>query len=663
MSVQVKVLGADKSSDEYVAATKMKEIIDRSLPNTVSGEIVLYASATLIGQAVKDVDLVMLGELSGYIENLEFNLPDMDGERVIGQKSFKKDVLIKSFCTAIEIKGHDISGVYRQGTDFYVKYGKTSHCVTEQSNKQKIAAKSFFERTISYSPYVTNLIWFTQVTPNELNELLSTGDKLLPSNVLGSDFSFGDVMQLLVLQKNPYATKRGFVFDSFYGGGRVEDFQKALNLFSQTKKQMGELTRQRIEMITSKTFSSDLLNEKGNKAILLRGRAGTGKTVGLIQKAIQLVDEQQARVLLLTYNKALVSDIKRLFALAELPDMFETHCVHINTMQSYYYHLTNCVLYEGRMSGEKFITNYERILKEMLEFLSDEEGKAYVQEMVLENDQLNWDYVLIDEAQDWTAAERDLILNVFIKEQIIIADGGTQFVRGEDSCDWTIIRDRANVKLKYCLRQKENIVAFLNTYAKTINPMAGKILSSKKASGGKVIIIKDSDLFETHREEMARLKDAGNIAYDMLYLVPHALVSKTDGVSQFRLATEFLKEDILFWDGTRSDNRSSYSTDPDEIRVLQYDSARGLEGWAVFCLDFDVFLQEKEDEYVESKADSLLLESPEERKEKYLMNWAMIPFTRAIDTLVITIKDENSKQAQLLKEISEKHPDYVAWSV
>lgn len=70
------------------------------------------------------------------------------------------------------------------------------------------------------------------------------------------------------------------------------------------------------------------------KQIIYRGRAGTGKTVGLIRTAIHLVDEGQARVLMLTYNKALVSDIRRLFALAELPDMFEANCLHINTMHS-----------------------------------------------------------------------------------------------------------------------------------------------------------------------------------------------------------------------------------------------------------------------------------------------------------------------------------------
>lgn len=50
MSVVVSVYGADKESDEYQAALKLKSIICDSLPTSVVGEIVLFSSATLIGQ-------------------------------------------------------------------------------------------------------------------------------------------------------------------------------------------------------------------------------------------------------------------------------------------------------------------------------------------------------------------------------------------------------------------------------------------------------------------------------------------------------------------------------------------------------------------------------------------------------------------------------------
>ena len=653
MSVNVLVFGADKESDEYCAAIRLKEIILNSVPAAATGEIVLFASATLYGQAVKDVDLLMIGEIkSGYVVEVDFTTEE---------GKVREKVYVKSFCTTIEIKRHDISGISINGTDIYVKYGTGLHCVTLQSNKQKFSAKDFFEKVQGRSPYITNIIWFTQATSVEITELMKNEGNIIPSNVVGNEFDFDELMQILVWQKKPYKSKGVFVFDSYYNAGDLESIRKALALFSKTKDQMGELTRRRIEQLSNKSISESALIDTDGKVSIYRGRAGTGKTVGLIQTAVRLVDSEQARVLMLTYNKALVSDIRRLLALAELPDMFEVKCLHICTLHSYFYRLVNMVLHDGKISGIDFLNGYDDMLNELLEILKDEESIAIINEICSSNMDLDWDYILIDEAQDWGSQERDIILNLFDSGKIIIADGGQQFVRKIDPCDWSIVRRRNNIKLKYCLRQKENLVSFINTYAKNLEMSGSKVLTKGNMLGGKVIITSDDSLFEIHHEEIKRLKEAGNSAYDMLYLVPHAQVKNTNDDKQFALKEQFEKNGILFWDGTSSSNRESYSINLEEVRLLQYDSARGLEGWTVVCLDFDVFLEEKMNEYVSDSVDTLLLESPEERERKYLFNWAMIPLTRAIDTLVITVRNPSSEVGLFLKNISDECKDYVSW--
>lgn len=653
MSVNVLVFGADKESDEYCAAIRLKEIILNSVPAAAIGEIVLFASATLYGQAVKDVDLLMIGEIkSGYAVEVDFTTEE---------GKVREKVYVKSFCTTIEIKRHDISGISINGTDIYVKYGTGLHCVTLQSNKQKFSAKAFFEKVQGRSPYITNVIWFTQATPVEITELMKNEGNIIPSNVVGNEFDFDELMQILVWQKKPYKAKGVFVFDSYYNAGDLESIREALALFSKTKDQMGELTRRRIEQLSNKSISESTLIDTDGKVSIYRGRAGTGKTVGLIQTAVRLVDSEQARVLMLTYNKALVSDIRRLLALAELPDMFEVNCLHICTLHSYFYRLVNTVLYDGKISGIDFLNGYADTLNELLEIMKDKESIAIINEICSSNMDLDWDYILIDEAQDWGIQERDIILNLFDSGKIIIADGGQQFVRKIDPCDWSIVRRRNNIKLKYCLRQKENLVSFINTYAKNLEMSGSKVLTKGNMLGGKVIITSDDSLFEIHHEEIKRLKEAGNSAYDMLYLVPHAQVKNINDDKQFALKEQFEKNGILFWDGTSSSNRESYSINLEEVRLLQYDSARGLEGWTVVCLDFDVFLEEKMNEYVSDSVDTLLLESPEERERKYLFNWAMIPLTRAIDTLVITVRNPSSEVGLFLKNISDECKDYVSW--
>ena len=101
MSIQVMVFGADEDSDEYLAAMKMKNIIQTTTPESAIGEVVLFASATLYGQAVKDVDLMMLGNIQNYSVKASFT----NGE----DELVNDEVNIKIFCTVIEVKRHDIS--------------------------------------------------------------------------------------------------------------------------------------------------------------------------------------------------------------------------------------------------------------------------------------------------------------------------------------------------------------------------------------------------------------------------------------------------------------------------------------------------------------------------------------------------------------------------
>lgn len=652
MSVIVKIIGEKNQTDEYLAAERMQEIIMKSVPQTALGEIILFPSATLYGQAVKDVDLLMIGHLMNYPVRAAFNHNEAFEE---------EEVFIESFCTTIEVKSHTISGISREGTNWKVRYQSGWHNVTKQSNDQRIAAKNFFVNSLGDSPFITNLIWFTEVTPDELKPLETINGKRILTNVLPDYFNFSLIGKLFVLQRIPWMRNRRYTFECGFGGTDTDIYSKPLALFSKTKEGMGELTRKRIEQITR----SELLAQEplfgDEKMAIFRGRAGAGKTIDLINQAIRLVDEKGARVQILTYNRALVSDIRRLFALAELPDMFEEKCVSVNTMQSYFYGLINGCLYDGSMLGEDFLKRYEELLQEMLDFLkSDKEAKQIVREIYEDNPRLNWEYIFIDEAQDWSAKERDLILELFNKSHIVVADGGQQFVRKGEPCDWTIVGDRENIKLKTCLRQKRNIIKFINRYASNLYSGYNKIIPSDKMAGGRIVILKDkSQFYDFMKKELKRVKKAENIAYDMLYLVPPSLVNH-EGETNFILKKEFEHRGLLLWDGTNDNNRLDYSINPDEARIFQYESARGLEGWTVCCMEFDEFLRIKEQQYIPTdEGNALLLESVEDKKRKYMLNWALIPLTRAIDTLIITINDEQSKEAKAILSLVEDNNDYI----
>jgi len=194
----------------------------------------------------------------------------------------------------------------------------------------------------------------------------------------------------------------------------------------------------------------------------------------------------------------------------------------------------------------------------------------------------------------------------------------------------------------------------------SINRSDQRITSPEKLSGGKIILCTNgTGCYPIFQRELKAVKEDGNIPYDMMFLVPSSMVYKEPRC--FKYIDEFQNNGLPVWDGTNPLNRSAVNLLGDSVRVLQYDSARGLEAWTVVCMWLDVFLNEKLKYYDDSaSSDALILESKEERLQKYLLNWLLLPLTRAIDTLVITFKDPRSDVAKAFIQLARTNPDYIS---
>ena len=135
------------------------------------------------------------------------------------------------------------------------------------------------------------------------------------------------------------------------------------------------------------------------------------------------------------------------------------------------------------------------------------------------------------------------------------------------------------------------------------------------------------------------------------------------GNSSFKNIDLWKKSNINIFDGTKSKLREQYPIDVNECRLFQYESCRGLEGWAVVCFQFDELLKYKKEHYCDDGKNSFALESKKEKLLNYLWMWTMMPFTRAIDTLVITLKNTQSEIGGILRKVAEKYPDFVSWEI
>lgn len=659
-NVRIELKGANEQSSEYKAAKSLKDSFRRSLPKEATGEILIVPSAIFYGSQVKDVDILIVGQLENCM--VDIVLPDSGNQK----QTINKQVIVRSFVCAIELKSHTCHGVRRVGTKIYVDYHGHDHCVTDQSEGQKNAILKYLKAIGKDAPYISNLIWFKSMTSSEVDNLLTEREAKLPSNLLPCEFSFSDFIQAISINGCGKSSGDRHYLNSFgYGTSATQEFSAILDFFTKSKMAMGELTRRKIEQLTSDILSESNQNIKfGSDLVVYNGRAGTGKTNKLLKAAYKLAIKDDMRVLILTYNKALASDIRRINTLAGIPDEFDGQSVKVKTIYAFFYHLLRAINLDTELEQD-FLVRYEKLLTELYEFLDTgaiSKGEIY-DTIKLNREELSWDYVLIDEAQDFLEVEKDILFKLFGQERIVIANGIDQRVRNRQYCNWAFgISNKKIEKLKTCLRQKENLVNFVNDFAYRCGMSQFVLIPEKKMVGGRVIITTSDYLSGfLHDREIKLAKEAGNECYDYLFLTPPTLVSKQEGELGFVNINKFKEKGINLWDGTRAELRTDFPVYADQHRLLQYDSCRGLEGWTVVCLEFDQFLNYKERFFTPSAFyEDISLESPEEQKRMFVNEWGLIPLTRAIDTLIITIKDSNHWAVQILRGIY-KNSDYIEW--
>lgn len=691
MEVSVKIKG-NQETNEYKDAIALKNIfINEFRDKKVRGEILIICNATLFGQETKDIDLIAIGKFEKY--NLKIKTRSRINKKKLEQKM--RNIFINDFCFVFETKRHRISDIQLNGLTLTVRYNNKRSDVTTQSENQKYSLASFFKDRINFSPYVCNFIWLRNANWESIKNLLGENTNNYDKhNYLPNKFSTRFLFQLACIQFIPWTPvdkktgkEKGYsVFNCLKRDQSIEfnEINVLFDLFKQVKNGAGELTRKKIEKIT-KTLLKDqqYADAIGEKLVIFSGRAGTGKTIKLLSAACDLAQEQGARCLVLTYNHALVSDIKRILALAEIPDGIDNYTVNVTTLHKFFYEIVVGFELDERIKESKnnkkyisnFVDEYISHLTTLKEYLDiNLIGEKEISELMkTRHQQVGWDYLLIDEAQDWQELEKDIIYKIFGKNSVIIADGVDQLIRSQNKCKWTrMLKPNIDFKKtneKRGLRQKKNLVTFVNRFADKLD-IKWNLDTKNELLGGKVIISTKPYEIKLHKKLYDFCIENGNSAYEMMFLVPPLLVEKYQNKDEFgkikedkrfSKMSEFKEMGINIWDGTSTDLRTQYVVNLDEHRLLQYESCRGLEGWTVVNIDFDKFIEYKMQTYEEEERMELALESYEEKRRKFVYLWALIPLTRAIDTLVITLNNSEGYIGKILKEVYQENPDFIEW--
>lgn len=652
MAVEIKLFGEKKVyfKDEDIAAKDLCNIFKSYFDerNDVNGSIYIIPSVQVYAQEVRDIDLVVMGQF----DNLTFS-------SINTKQGADKELNVQSFLVNIELKSMPEHRIRLEGSDYIVSYENTSkHNASEQCRKAKFALRNHLKEQLRTEFFISDILWFKSLTKATLDGI--KGNK--PGNVLPSSFTVKDFFENIALQAS-IRVENGYLLNSSKPGSHIS-IKEVYDFLTEIRKPEG-LTLRKFNAMCMESEELDqqvkmILNNAGNKMNYLSGRAGTGKTMLLLQTAYQLVNKEHKRCKILTYNHALVSDIKRLIDYTKIPEGVDKQTLEISTFDSFFQSmLSHFGLIDKGMDPTKpqykqlYVSKLEE-LKCLLQQECKNRGVKSIKDFSLE---LDWDYILIDEAQDVSDLEKKLFFLLYSPHRLVIADGVDQFVKSNVKQDWCQGISEENLhqgeEMTLERRQKANIVRFLNAYAYRCD-LNWKVEENQTIPGGE-IFVESKYISDKHNELRNRCKYGECENYDILILAPPSMAEN----GKFKLANVYENANIKLFDGFDYANRSKYPTN-DECRLYQYDSCRGLEGWCVVCINLDELVDYKKNSCV---IDDNSLLSVEEQKRRYAYLWSLIPLSRPIDTLFITLKDPQSEIGGLLKDLCESFSDFAHWNI
>lgn len=208
---------------------------------------------------------------------------------------------------------------------------------------------------------------------------------------------------------------------------------------------------------------------------------------------------------------------------------------------------------------------------------------------------------------------------------------------------------------------KANLCVFANSFAEETG-LPWHVERNSRAAGGRILIAKGRydrmpDLQVSMLEDALR---AGNMPIDLLHCVPPSGVVEGGGKRHSLLGESFGEKSWEVWDGVDENVRRNFPRSTGALRVLQYESCRGLEGWSAVLDGFDEFWELKRQQAFnqlgQSSAGPL---DPVAHSVGAAWRWCMIPITRAIDTLAITLRDPSGELGTALTRVAKALPDIV----
>lgn len=643
-----------EGSSEYRAAVMVRDALEAIWPG-IKGtpreedDVRIAVSAKLSGYQVQDIDIVLVGR----VRKGRMFKPMRVLRGGSGVKLNARPIMAESFVVAIEVKDHDDRAVRVMDDQVEVKYSRGGpihwKSATDQNVKQMHVLKAYLS-----DQHVNVFARRCMVFPG-LSAIQA------PSAVAGS-FS-GHQLMSAIAASSPLLVRRE---QGVLSAGDEAAIEKALAapIFKQAIPT--RLDRERMDRLAAKNGAvEEIIKTLGQGTVFLRGFAGTGKTVLLLQAAWKIFKTRGHRTLVLTYNHALAADMRRLMALANIPSSVEAGGIRVSTVMSFLYTWFSRLGLLG--DGPLDYDAYPALCVEALELIKGGAvTRAEIDEIILSDpDMFDFDNVFVDEGQDWPSGEIALLKELYDPARLCVADGVDQLVRGVPA-NWQVglPRDqRTTLPLSTCLRLKRNLSLFVSDLSRETGG-AWDAEPNPGAGGGRVIVLCTpySASRELHDSLIEDLRADGNDCVDMLACVPPGRVVESKEKRLSSLGQLFGEWGQAFWDGVDPMARTDFPRNTDQVRVVQYASCRGLEGWTVVLDGFDEFLEGIRAAKIAAGLDrheEKGLVDLERAAEAEAWRWGLIALTRPIDTLIIQLSNPNGLFSKKIINTAKNFPDFA----
>ncbi|RYY50604.1 MAG: DUF2075 domain-containing protein [Chitinophagaceae bacterium] len=314
--------------------------------------------------------------------------------------------------------------------------------------------------------------------------------------------------------------------------------------------------------------------------------------------------------------------------------------------------------------------------------------------------------LMIDEGQDCHPYERDIFYELFGPTHVVATFGGQeQLVRFAETCNWGMSNGRELPVRKIpsgnrSFRIKKNVLDFCNFIAERhgisldLKPHSeedpGELIFDFRALGrgepvgsfpaliekGKVngcsvcesLLILDVNTFS--RREAQPSMAGQPAAAESVSAPANSPARQVRGVvnefgvlddqvvgsyQPFAYLNE-LGEAAEYWVGATANKGELPFPAPNEVRVINYESCRGLEAWSVMCLHLDAFYQAQvnSDDAERYLLHEDLYRTSEQRAARYAITWVLMAATRSIDTLYLQMHDERNEFVKLCREYAAR---------